>query len=363
MRRALLPLFAAVAAACASEAPPPDPAPPSPPSPPPAATVRVGERDLALRGPHAHGNLAILLLLGPSEDRRDYLALDEGMREGTVLVSEKGAGQGQDRAEVAELLLENRSPRWLFLQAGDVVKGGKQDRVIAADAVVPPLSGPRPLAAFCVEQGRWDADFDGAGLAFSGNTGLVHSNALKGAIQAEAAQESVWREVEVAQVAVVGSLPGAEGAERNPAFGGTGTYNLVFSRKDVLAKRDAAVRALLGRCLEAEDAVGVVLAVDGRIVAVEAYASHGLFRAMARKVLESCAMDAVLSKEPVAGPAPGAEAVREFLAGAAGAGARAREEAVGDGMRRVVLDGDVVLGFRYALRPGAGPVHESYLRK
>jgi hypothetical protein len=43
----------------------------------------------------------------------------------------------------------------IFIQSGDLVKGGKQDRLLAFDVVVPPKSGKMPITAFCVEAGRW----------------------------------------------------------------------------------------------------------------------------------------------------------------------------------------------------------------
>ena len=45
----------------------------------------------------------------------------------------------------------------MFVQSGDIVKGGKQDRVLTVSLVLPPRSGRIAIAAFCVEQGRWSA--------------------------------------------------------------------------------------------------------------------------------------------------------------------------------------------------------------
>src|SRR5262249_5531978 len=54
-----------------------------------------------------------------------------------------------------ELVVENLSPDVeVYIQAGDIVKGGRQDRVLSYDLIVPPRSGKVPLAAFCVEAGR-----------------------------------------------------------------------------------------------------------------------------------------------------------------------------------------------------------------
>jgi hypothetical protein len=148
---------------------------------------------VSLEGPYSHGNLAIYVVGGTSDDRRAYLTLDQGLAGRTVEVREKGAGAGQDQAQVNSLEIENKSDKWLFLQAGDIVKGGKQDRTIMTDMVLPPHSKPQSIDAFCVEHGRWTPSQDG--LAFKANTGIVSGGSLKRAIQSEKNQSRVWQEV------------------------------------------------------------------------------------------------------------------------------------------------------------------------
>jgi hypothetical protein len=41
------------------------------------------------------------------------------------------------------------------LLAGEIVTGGKQDRIIGKDRLVPAESDPVDLSVFCVEPGRW----------------------------------------------------------------------------------------------------------------------------------------------------------------------------------------------------------------
>ena len=55
------------------------------------------------------------------------------------------------------LVLVNNSDRPLILLAGEIVTGGKQDRVVGKDRIVPPKSDPIDLAVFCVEPERWVA--------------------------------------------------------------------------------------------------------------------------------------------------------------------------------------------------------------
>src|SRR5664279_3491367 len=121
---------------------------------------------LHVLAPITHGNLSIFPVVGgPDHDTSHFLTLDEGVRAGTVIITEQGSLQGlvrresqQNRrssAEVNRLVLVNNSDRPLLLLAGEIVTGGKQDRIIGADRLVPPKTGPIDLSVFCVEPGRW----------------------------------------------------------------------------------------------------------------------------------------------------------------------------------------------------------------
>src|SRR5262245_39292646 len=95
----------------------------------PVAAVASG---VTLDGPYTHANLAVFIVRGATSDTRTYITLDEGLAARTVAVREQTRA-GRDRAEVNTLEIDNQSDTWLFLQAGDIVKGGKQDRTIMTD--------------------------------------------------------------------------------------------------------------------------------------------------------------------------------------------------------------------------------------
>jgi hypothetical protein len=83
-----------------------------------------------------HGALEVFPLWGPrAQAAADYLLLEEGLRSGKVKIEERAGG-----GSVPELLLDNRSRRPLLLVSGEVVYGGKQDRVIREDTIIPPMA-------------------------------------------------------------------------------------------------------------------------------------------------------------------------------------------------------------------------------
>src|SRR5215472_16255373 len=114
-------------------------------------TVRAGEvaPGLKVLDPIHHSNLTVFpVVAAKSYPTAEFLTLDEGLRSGEVIVTEAGSVQGlvrrhgqpvrqYDGAEVNRLVLVNNSKRPLLLLAGEVVSGGKQDRVIGKDRIVP----------------------------------------------------------------------------------------------------------------------------------------------------------------------------------------------------------------------------------
>src|SRR6266487_1416705 len=135
--------------------------------------VRAGEvtpsAGFKVLEPIRQGNLTVFpVVAAKSYPTGEFLTLDEGLRSGEVVVTEAGSVQGLVRrhatpairhggAEVNRLVLVNNSKRPLLLLAGEIVSGGKQDRVIGKDRIVPGESDPVDLSVFCVEPGRWVA--------------------------------------------------------------------------------------------------------------------------------------------------------------------------------------------------------------
>src|SRR6202166_4526760 len=158
------------------------------------APVHAGEQstyNYKVLDPIRHGSLTVFpVVASNSYGTAEFLTLDEGLRTGEVVVTEYGSVSGllrrrgtpairHDSAEVNRLVLVNNSKRPLLLLAGEIVTGGKQDRVIGMDRIVPPESDPVDLNVFCVEPGRWVAtseQFGASGTTYaSGGVGGVGS--------------------------------------------------------------------------------------------------------------------------------------------------------------------------------------------
>lgn len=148
-----------------------------------------------LSGPFTHKNLSVFLVHGANQtglaNGKTYLTLQEAMRQKKVVVRETG--------DVNELTIQNRSTEEVFVQAGDIVKGGQQDRVLALDLILPPKSGRIPIDAFCVEHSRWSQRGQEAVTAFSASDKMLATKGLKLAARNSQSQSEVWANVSVAQ--------------------------------------------------------------------------------------------------------------------------------------------------------------------
>ncbi len=257
--------------------------------------------------PITHGSLTIFPVVSDRRhDTRMFITLDEGLRSGEVVVSEAGQLQGlvrrrpmprPDGAQVNRLVLVNNSDRPLLLLAGEIVTGGKQDRVVGKDRIVPANSDPVDLSVFCVEPGRWtgsSAQF--GGIASSNSKSPYVTQMAQPSVRSKAMgdkdQQKVWSEVNESAQVMKRAAPAAP-------LAGTTSYARVMGNDEVQKKVDA-VAAPMERSYESvikqlrnQNAVGVVVAIDGEIVWADIFASTPLLEKYWPKLVRSYATESI----------------------------------------------------------------------
>jgi hypothetical protein len=254
--------------------------------------------------PITHGNLTIFPIVGGADhDTSHFLTLDEGVRAGSVVVTEQGSLQGLVRrgrpvnrgsgAQVNQLVLVNNSERPLLLLAGEIVTGGKQDRVIGADRVVPPKSDPIDLSVFCVEPGRWV----GQSMAFSSMKSQMAQPSVRVPAMAAQNQQQVWDRVAAARESMSASLaatpPAAGGNDLRPTIAGTTSYakTMAIPQVQQTIDKEAGNYESLRSQLSKVGAKGVVVAINGRIVWADLFASSDLLSRYWEKLARSYAAE------------------------------------------------------------------------
>ena len=250
---------------------------------PPPAQPPVERPAMALRlsGPYTHGNLTLFLIHGEDQMKgRKFLTLDEAMEQKKVVVHET--------KEVNKLSIENVSNEEIFIQAGDIVKGGQQDRLIALDLIVPPKSGKLPLDSFCVESGRWAKREGEAADNFGSSKSAAPNKDLKIACRLARSQRGVWDNVEKAQMKLSENV----GADVKAAKSAS-SLQLTLEHKKLVETIVEFEKALKG-CIEGKnDVIGLSIAVNGKMNSGDVYASHELFAKLWPKLLQASAVEAV----------------------------------------------------------------------
>lgn len=264
--------------------------------------------------PIRHGNLTVFpVVAARSYDTEEFLTLDEGLRSGDVIVTESGGVQPLIRrrlpptpsgAQVNQLVLVNNSKRPLILLAGEIVTGGKQDRVIGKDRIVPGESDPLNVGVFCVEPGRWTGSSDRFGVGAGGTAaGAMPAPMAAPNVRAKAMadkdQQQVWSEVARTRSAMAETVTVEAAAE---AINSTSSYARVMDNREVKQKVDSVAEPIqrnyqsLIQQLREQHAVGVVVAVNGRMVWADIFASTNLLEKYWPKLVRSYAAEAVVTR-------------------------------------------------------------------
>ena len=288
--------------------------------------------------PISHDNLTIFpVVAGKTHDTSDFLTLDEGIRAGEVVVTEVGNMHGMVRpprpnyrppgsAQVNTLVLINNSKRPLILLAGEIVTGGKQDRVVAKDRIIAPESDPLDLSVFCVEPGRWVGSTD----RFNTSYGFMAQPSVRKQAMAAKDQQKVWAEVQNQKAMISQNLASSPGIAASRAGDGgavpststtvevngaavavtpegavalnqiqtTTSYAKVRENsavqdqiKSISDPVDKGFESVIKR-LRDQNAVGVVVAVRGKIIWADIFASKELLGKYWPKLVQSYAAEA-----------------------------------------------------------------------
>jgi hypothetical protein len=309
-----------------------------------------GQSSYRLSGPYTHGNLTVFLVHGKDLTTKTFLTLQEALAQKKVRVYET--------KDVNELAIRNLSNQDIYVQAGDIVRGGDQDRMISMDFIVPPHSGRMPIAAFCVESGRWSKRGGEENASFSSSENSIATKDLKLAAKRERSQEAVWKNVKAAQDKLAVNVVAAA-----PALMNTSSFELSVENAKVKETTDAYTRALEGILQNKSDVIGYVFAINGHVNSADVYASRALFVKLWPKLLKASAVEAVAeSNKDVSAEAVASETVHTFLADSEKAKAEARQ--VTRRVKVVTREDDKNIFFE--TQDGAandGWVHRNYIRK
>ena len=339
------------------------------------------EGDWRILDPVTYENISLFPVVGGSQDTSSFLTLEEGLASGEVLVTERGAARlirdrGQVRpvpqydtgASVNQLVLINRSKRPLLLLAGELVSGGKQDRIIGKDRIVPMGAEPLPLDVFCVEHGRWT----GSSSQFVASRTIVHPSVREQAAVKQS-QTEVWDAVRAGTTDRTAAAEGAPAAALSQQLiagaiaseAQTQSYRRIYESSRIGVSVDTLVEELQKRFaratagLKGERVVGVVVAYGGEVAWSDIFASSDLFRHYWNKLLRSYAVEALA--RPGLREAASVDDAREFLRRPNGR--EVQETEAGVYRWREITEGKLALIELDALQPKPMTLHRLLLHR
>jgi hypothetical protein len=301
-----------------------------------------------LSGPYTHKNLTVFLIHGKDRTTKTFLTLQEALAQKKVTVYET--------KNVNELAIRNLSNQDIYVQAGDIVRGGDQDRMISIDFIVPPKSGRMPIAAFCVESGRWNKRGKEENASFASSENAA-TNGLKLAAISDKSQQAVWDNVKGVQASLTVNVSASVNSSVSAS-------SMELSMEDSKVKETSAayINTLSGLLQSRSDVIGYVLAINGKVTSADVYASHALFAKLWPKLLKSNAVEAIAALNGAEHKPVTSESVQGFLAESEKPTAESKD--VTPRVRMVTREDDKnIFSETQDRQQKDGFVHRSYIRK
>ncbi len=245
------------------------------PAPDIATSYAIADfKDLSLGEPIHEGALTLIPVSRSNQQERsdEYVTLAEATKRGWIEIIEL---PGEASVETLRVRYSGEKP--LLLLAGELLLGGKQDRVVAKDTVIKP-GETVDVMVFCVEPGRWDGD----SMHFDPQVSTVPLETKEKAILGN--QQDVWNSVGEYNLE---AAPDAKGSSLRHG------YSRTTNSKEFNASLDRALTALRGR----KDVVGVVIVLGGTMHSFEYFGSSLLFSSSAESVIRGALASAAIEKE------------------------------------------------------------------
>ncbi len=197
---------------------------------------------------------------------------------------------------VNALQIQNVSNDTVYLMAGEVIQGGKQDRVIAKDMVIAPNSELITLPVFCVEKGRWSYE---KGVYKNFNQYFQVANIqVRKSLQGNTSQEKVWQTIEKFN-------------NRNLIASQTDAYTDLAQSEGFMKQITAYNEHLADAFTDTPNVIGVIAVSGDQVIGCDMFATPQLFAQQYPNLLYAYATEAISNGDQ---PQIEPKAVQQYLA-------------------------------------------------
>jgi hypothetical protein len=306
----------------------------------------------SISGPYAFKNLSVFLIHDEDNiDDENVLSLSEGIDKKLVTVRETGT--------VSQLEIENLSDRPVFIPAGCIIKGGRQDRMVRKDVIIEPNSGKQPLPTFCVERGRWTARHNQAGVEFETAPNVVADKEIKLAMKKDESQGGVWENVQRFEQNLSANIRGGRAGDASSPT----SLALMLENDEVRDSADAYYQVISALISVRPKAIGMAFAINDSLNSADLYGNGRLFEQFLPELLRAAAIEAVAKGRGTDGAgALAVEDVQQWLAATEDA-VSTHSEIVGNVYLTTSETESMISVESYKYGPGPHWLHKSVISK
>lgn len=235
------------------------------------AEVSALFKNVQIGSPQTYKDMTIYPIVAGNPKGEKMLLLDDSIKDNIIEITEKGSSGSVNSLD----LQKNESKSPVFMMAGEIVKGAKQDRIIGHDIILDKDSKKYTISVYCVEQGRWVKHSE----KFE-PSGVVGTNALRSAVAQSKSQSAIWNEV----------------ATKNKSMGAvsdTSNYRASYETKAYKEEGAAYVSHFLSLAEKNPKMVGVIVKINDKVTNMDVFGDHDIFKGLWPKLLKAYSQDAV----------------------------------------------------------------------
>jgi hypothetical protein len=115
------------------------------------------------------------------------ISLSQALQKGMATISERGTASTEN---VHFLRINNHSDQTIFISSGELISGGRQDRMITRDTLLEANGRDQYVSVMCVEEGRWSEKEKKFSYESFANP------ALRKVLDSAKNQVLIWREIQ-----------------------------------------------------------------------------------------------------------------------------------------------------------------------
>jgi hypothetical protein len=225
--------------------------------------LNLGE-GFEMRRPIVDGRVTLIPIIATRKMTSEkFITLHDGMSKGMVSVREVG---GADTWEVDIVRVTNRSRDTLVILEGELIEDAMQDRV-TAEAVTILAGKTQTIQVRCVEEDR-----DHGGTKFNPGNAIAEVGLRRTVVHSS--QDQVWTKVKQINA-------------RDKIRTNTNTYRIAAHQQSQNNQRRDALIKQLELLEERPNIIGLAVAIDGQVVAIDRLANPDLYRQLEGKLIAS----------------------------------------------------------------------------